>query len=680
MPTATQRRTEDMPLCIRVMPVAGINAERRTIEARWTAGAQVLRYDWRRERMYLEELSMAPGCVRMERLQSGTAPFLNSHSTWGLSSVLGVIESATIGEESNATIRFSKRADVEPYYQDVLDQILRNVSVGARIYRMEMIAPGTEGNEQWIYRAIDWEPYEISLVPVGADPNSVIRSEGGRPAPDELLFPCEFIERADSTTEAAASVTQGETMPQTNPAAATGQTDTTTERGQQPGGQPATVTATPDPVETARAQERERVREIREAVRAAGLDGADALIDGYVDRGLSIDAVRADVLRRLAERSDATTIRAQGGVRVETVQDETDVRREAMTVAVMHRVNPRIELTESARQYRGMSLRELCRDALEQAGITTRGMGANELAGTALGLTQRGGYHATGDLPIVFGSVIARTMRDAYANAPKTFERWARRGVLTDFRPVTRASFDAAVKFERIGQSGEYKYGRLMEGGEVIQLGTYGKAVAFTRQMIINDDLSALQRLPQFFGRAAADMESDLVYEILTGNPKMADGKPLFHADHKNIGTGAAIGIDSLSEARTGLRTQKSPAGGTLNLLPKFLLVPAALETIAGQYTSNAYTPTQATQQNPFANALEPIVEARLDAVSATAWYLAADPGQIDTVEYCYLDGEEGLYTEQHIDFDVDGVKVKGRIDFAAKSVDHRGLWKNPGQ
>lgn len=678
MSTATQRSTHDMPLCTRVMPVESADAERRTIRARWTAGARVLRYDWYRERSYMEELSTAPGHVRMQRLQSGTAPFLNSHSTWGLSSVLGVIESA---DESDATIRFSKRADVEPYYQDVIDKILRNVSVGARIHRMEMIAPGTEGNEQWIYRAIDWEPYEISLVPVGADPNAVIRSEGGRPAANEQLFPCEFIERAGSTTEAAASVTQGETMTHPNPAAATGQTDTTTERSQQPGGQPAPAAApaTPDAAETARAQERQRVRDIREAVRAAGLDGADELIDGYVDRGLVIDAVRADVLRRLAERSDATVVRSQGGVRIETTQDETEVRREAMTVAVVHRVNPRTELTEAARQFRGMSLRELCREALEHAGVVTRGMSPNELAGTALGLTQRGGYHATGDLPLIFGSVIARTMRDSYTNAPKTFERWARRGVLTDFRPVTRAAFDAAVKFERIGQSGEYKYGELMEGGEVIQLGTYGKAVAFTRHMIINDDLSALQRLPQFFGRAAADMESDLVYDILTSNPKMGDGKALFHAEHKNLGTGAPIGIDSLSEARAGLRTQKSPAGGTLNLLPKFLLVPAALETIAGQYTSNAYTPTQATQQNPFANALEPIVEARLDAASAKAWYLAADPSQIDTVEYCYLDGEEGLYTEQHIDFDVDGVKVKGRIDFAAKAVDFRGLWRNSG-
>lgn len=62
------------------------------------------------------------------------------------------------------------------------------------------------------------------------------------------------------------------------------------------------------------------------------------------------------------------------------------------------------------------------------------------------------------------------------------------------------------------------------------------------------------------------------------------------------------------------------------------------------------------------------------------AWYLAADPSAIDTVEFCYLEGEQGLYTEQDLDFDVDGLKVKARLDFAAKAIDYRGLFRNPGQ
>ncbi|MGE8331422.1 MAG: prohead protease/major capsid protein fusion protein [Paraburkholderia nemoris] len=426
------------------------------------------------------------------------------------------------------------------------------------------------------------------------------------------------------------------------------------------------------------AAERQRMIDLRTAVRASVLDNQDELLNGFIERGVTVDAARAEILRMQAERSNANPQR--GASNIVTVTDETDVRRAAMTDAVMHRVNPRQELNDAARQYRGMTLREMCREGLEAVGVDTRGMELRQLAGMALGLT-RAGYTTTSDLPIVFGNVINRTLRDAYSAAPRSFTSWARQGSLTDFRPATRVMVDGALKLEKINETGEYKYGRLTDSGEVIQLGSYGKIINFTRQMIINDDLSALQRVPLYFGRAAANLESDVTYAALTGNAVMSDGKPLFHAAHANVGAAGPIGIDTLTAGRTAMRVQKAPGDGTpLNGAPKFLIVPAALETIAGQYTSNQYTPNQATQQNPFYNTLTPIVEPRLDAISATAWYLAADPAAIDTIEYCYLEGEQGLYTEQDLDFDVDGLKVKARLDFAAKAIDYRGFFRNPGQ
>ena len=54
---------------------------------------------------------------------------------------------------------------------------------------------------------------------------------------------------------------------------------------------------------------------------------------------------------------------------------------------------------------------------------------------------------------------------------------------------------------------------------------------------------------------------------------------------------------------------------------------------------ATANLPVQSNTANPFLGELVTVVEARLDAASATAWYLAADPMQIDTIEYCYLEG-----------------------------------------
>jgi hypothetical protein len=58
---------------------------------------------------------------------------------------------------------------------------------------------------------------------------------------------------------------------------------------------------------------------------------------------------------------------------------------------------------------------------------------------------------------------------------------------------------------------------------------------------------------------------------------------------------------------------------------------------------------------------------------------LIADPATIDTIEYAYLEGEEGVFTEQRVGFEVDGIEVKGRLDFAAKAIDWRGMYYNPG-
>ena len=72
-----------MPLQTRLQPISSVNAEARTVDVQWTAGATVLRYDWYRDRPYVEDLSCDDGAVRMDRLTSGRAPLLNDHDRWG---------------------------------------------------------------------------------------------------------------------------------------------------------------------------------------------------------------------------------------------------------------------------------------------------------------------------------------------------------------------------------------------------------------------------------------------------------------------------------------------------------------------------------------------------------------------------------------------------------------------
>jgi hypothetical protein len=160
----------------------------------------------------------------------------------------------------------------------------------------------------------------------------------------------------------------------------------------------------------------------------------------------------------------------------------------------------------------------------------------------------------------------------------------------------------------------------------------------------------------------------------------MADGNALFSVAHKNLdAVPSVISVTSLGKARAAMRVQTSLDGSTLlNVNPTTILLPASLETLAAQFLTQI-TPALPSSVNPFAGLLMPTVEPRLDVNSATAWYLAASTDQIDIIEYAYLEGESGPTIENRIGFDIDGLEIKARHDFAAKVIDWRGLYKNPG-
>lgn len=71
------------------------------------------------------------------------------------------------------------------------------------------------------------------------------------------------------------------------------------------------------------------------------------------------------------------------------------------------------------------------------------------------------------------------------------------------------------------------------------------------------------------------------------------------------------------------------------------------------------------------------VVEPRLS--DPDAWYLAADQAVHDGLEYAYLEGQTGLNIETRLDFNVDGVEVRARMDFGGGWVDHRSWVRSSG-
>lgn len=442
---------------------------------------------------------------------------------------------------------------------------------------------------------------------------------------------------------------------------------------------PAAPASPPVDIEAVRAEERTRVSTINSLCRRHGLD--DAFSDDLIQRGVSLAQAREAILDAIADADPLEGRTSEPAPARARDEREGAQYREAVSNALLHRANtPGIDLSDDGREFRGMSLMELARHALERSGVNTRGMGRMEIAAAALG--QRAvGYHTTGDFPAVLANIGNKTLRQAYQTTPRTFTAWARRAALSDFRPTTRVQVSNAPQLEKVPEGAEFKYGTFGEASAQYALATYGKIIAFSRQMLINDDLGAFTRVANSFGARAAQLEGDLVYAILLQNPAMSDGVPLFHADHGNLGTASVIDEGAFIEAYEAFAAQTDIDGTAIDVSPEFILVPPGQRAVEARKLLTATTPGSTGEVNTFANRLTVVEERRLmpTAGNQAPWFLAASSGLIDTVEYAYLDGQDGVFTETRNGFEVDGVEIKARLDFAAAAIDHRGLFKNAG-
>lgn len=420
-----------------------------------------------------------------------------------------------------------------------------------------------------------------------------------------------------------------------------------------------------------------------ERARAAAITGLgaqlgfEALARTAVTAGTSVDAFRSQIVDAMAARqTNQPETRTQVSVG-DTAQVDA-ARAEAISNALLHRADSSITLTDNAREYRGMSLLEIARECVEARGIRTRGMSRIELAGEALQF-RGSGMMSTSDFPNVLSNIANKTLRAGYEAAPQTFRPLVRVTSVPDFKQVSRVQLGEAPQLEAVNEHGEFKRGSMGEAAEKYAVKTYGKIVAITRQVLVNDDLAAFTRIPRAFGVQASMLESDLVWAIITSNPAMADGNTLFHASHNNLGTAAAITAASVGAGRQAMRNQKGVDGKTLlNITPSYIIAPTALETLVEQFLS-PIVPQQTSNVVPAGlKKLIPITEPRLDAASTTNWFLGADPAIVDMIELAYLEGADGVYTETRQGFDVDGVEVKVRMDVGAKAIDWRGFYKNP--
>ncbi|WP_340571719.1 ClpP-like prohead protease/major capsid protein fusion protein [Stenotrophomonas sp. G106K1] len=436
---------------------------------------------------------------------------------------------------------------------------------------------------------------------------------------------------------------------------------------------PAPAPSSGDPVQAAFGALRERNTQIQAiALPHMGNPQVREYVDSVmaqVDSTVTADAVGRQILALLGSNSAPLN----GGAAITAGTDQRDLTHAAMSNAIQARAG--LAQATDGNPFRGMSMTEIARACVQQAGVDTRGMERLEVVGMAF-------THSSSDFPQLLGDASRRALLQGYQEVEETFDQYTRAVNVSDFKPTNLVGLGAFSDLDIVPEGGEYKQGTFSEQSQAMKIVTYGKLFTITRQAIINDDLGVFGDVPRKMGQAARRTLAKAVFDLINSNPVLADNKRLFHADHNNLLPAALISTASVSAMQAAMRLQKDADGNLIQVPMRGLLTPVALSGLAKTVRTAQYAVgagVGSNDPNIVRETFEVWDDGRLDAKDAKAWYGISNPAYVDGIVVGYLDGNQTPYLEQHQGFTVDGVAWKVRLDAAPAIADYRGIYKNPG-
>ncbi|MDU5002999.1 MAG: Mu-like prophage major head subunit gpT family protein [Veillonella sp.] len=577
-------------------------------------------------------------CINLDRFNDGLGTVLFNHDR---DAVVGHIEKVWIEDNrGKALVRFDDDEQSETIFQKVQSGTLQGVSVGYSIKRYEVLdeKDSVSSNGRFkgpdTYVVTDWEPLEISIVSVPADATVGV----GRSA--------EEIHTSIDTQEETKSMNGEEIL-----------------KNEEVKSTPVETGITQEDLQKAMEQERKRTSEITALFRDFDVEGADEAIV----MGVSVDEARAMVMDQLRARNK--------GVSVTMGEAESDKFRAAAQDAVLMAAGiPVADAAPGAQELRGHSMVELAREALQREGLKANFGDNMELARAAI--------NSTSTFPAIMSNLANKSVMVGFNEAETTYQIWTGKGSNRDFKEAARYALSEAGNLELVPEGGQFKQDSLGEASARTKVATYGKLFSLTRQAIINDDLGLFSKIATKYGSAAKRLVNKMVYAQLTGNVKMQDNIALFDTKHGNVaGTGEALSVKAIAKAITAMRRQKGITDeATLNITPKYLVVPPELEMTAYQIVNStaAVDGVNSGVVNPYKGRFIVVSDAEL--TDPDAWYLVADATQHDTIDVTYLNGVETPRLETRQGFEVDGIEYKVAFDVGVDAIDFRGLYKNAGK
>ncbi len=239
----------------------------------------------------------------------------------------------------------------------------------------------------------------------------------------------------------------------------------------------------------------------------------------------------------------------------------------------------------------------------------------------------------------VLGDSITRRMVAEY-KMQSQFDAWRQIATVVpvgDFRTQRRTLYGGYGDLPTVNQGDPYPALNSPSDEEsTYSVTKRGGTEDLTLEMIKNDDVGAIKRIPVKLARAAKRTLGKFVFDFIRTNPVIYDGKTLFHADHNNLGA-VALSATELGVARRAMMKQTElGSGDVMSIPPKSLLVPIDLQEAAwnifqrGTNLDKTFIETMLLQIIPV-----------WYWTDSTDWTIAADPNDLPGIEVGFLDGQE---------------------------------------
>lgn len=414
----------------------------------------------------------------------------------------------------------------------------------------------------------------------------------------------------------------------------------------------------------------ERARHITSAVAMAGLP--TALAEELIGSPASLEAALDKINAKWKEQGDMDTP-MHGRTTARVLRDERDTLKASVTMALEAQLARKNPESDQAKPYMDMTIVEMAAEVTGHKGRARTAQDKLDVFMSAM--------HTTSDFPAVFENVLNKRLIAGYQLATPVYSQISMRADFTDFRPHPMVNTGSMPLLLPVGEKGEIKYGTIGDKKEAVALVALAIAIGITRQMIVNDDLSAIDRMLTTQGAAVARTEEANFFTMMLSasgaGPTLTEtGRAVFNTTDTTLAaSGAAITVASLGAGRAAIQKHKGINQEDLALTPSILLVGPDKLTEAQQLVESI-TPNVSSSVNPFSGRLTVISTPK---ITGNAWYLLPDPGAQALFMHGFLQGDAGPRLRMEEPFGVQGVRYSIERDFGVGAIDWRGGWRNPG-